>query len=182
VIGSFPNAVPTDVSAHGDAIVGYGTGRYGKGEAVQAFRWTKETGLVGLGFVSTAVGVGSAADLVSWDGSVVVGTSSGTAPAEEIFRWTPETGMVSLTPGFYGRPRAINAEGNIVAVGGWQRSGPGPLVHIFAPSGALIESHPIPADLPNKCCFGGAELDTLYVTTGGGQLFRAAAGSRRGRK
>jgi gluconolactonase len=76
----------------------------------------------------------------------------------------------------------LDAEGNIVAVGGWQRSGPGSLVHIFAPSGALIESHPIPTDLPNKCCFGGPELDTLYVTTGSGQLFRAAAGGRRGRR
>ena len=76
----------------------------------------------------------------------------------------------------------LDAEGNIVAVGGWHRSGPGPLVHVFAPNGALLESHPIPADLPNKCCFGGPELDTLYVTTGSGQLFRAAAVGRHGRK
>jgi len=76
----------------------------------------------------------------------------------------------------------LDAEGNIVAVSGWQRSGPGPLVHVFAPGGALIESHPIPADLPNKCCFGGPDLDTLYVTTGGGHLYRAVAGVRRGRK
>jgi gluconolactonase len=75
-----------------------------------------------------------------------------------------------------------DADGNIVAVGGWQRSGPGPLVHVLAPGGAVLESHPIPADVPNKCCFGGPDLDTLYVTTAGGQLYRAHAGGRRGRK
>jgi gluconolactonase len=76
----------------------------------------------------------------------------------------------------------LDADGNIVAVGGWRRSGPGALAHVFAPSGALIESHPIPADSPNKCCFGGPALDTIYVTTVGGHLYRAATGSRRGRK
>ena len=76
----------------------------------------------------------------------------------------------------------LDGEGNVVTVGGWQRSGPGPLVQIFAPGGALIDSVPIPADLPNKCCFGGPELDTLYVTTGGGQLFRAMTGDWRGQK
>ena len=76
----------------------------------------------------------------------------------------------------------LDADGNVVAVGGWQRSGPGPLVHVFAPSGAVIESHPMPADLPNRCCFGGPDLDTLYVTTAGGQLYRAQAGGRRGRR
>jgi gluconolactonase len=76
----------------------------------------------------------------------------------------------------------FDADGNIVAVGGWQRSGPGPLVYVFAPSGAVIDTQPIPEDLPNKCCFGGPDLDTLYVTTGGGHLYRAAAGGRRGHR
>ena len=75
----------------------------------------------------------------------------------------------------------LDADGNIVAVAGWRRSGPGPLVHVFAPGGAVLETHPLPADLPNKCCFGGPALDTLYVTTNGGHLYRAAAGGRRGR-
>src|SRR5215468_661733 len=60
----------------------------------------------------------------------------------------------------------LDADGNIAAVGGWQRSGPGPLVHILAPGGAVIEAHPIPADLPNKCCFGGRDLDRFFVSTG----------------
>lgn len=75
----------------------------------------------------------------------------------------------------------LDADGNIVAVGGWRRSGPGPLVHVFAPGGAVTETHPIPADLPSKCCFGGPGLDTLYVTTGGGHVYRAHARDRRGR-
>jgi gluconolactonase len=73
----------------------------------------------------------------------------------------------------------LDAEGNIVAVGGWRCSGPGPLVSVISPQGAVIASHPFPADLPNKCCFGGAGLDTLYVTTGTGELF-AARTDRRG--
>jgi gluconolactonase len=67
----------------------------------------------------------------------------------------------------------LDADGNIVAVCGSRRSGPGPLVMVFAPGGAVISSHPFPADLPNKCCFGGPALDTLYVTTAGGEVYRA---------
>ena len=76
----------------------------------------------------------------------------------------------------------LDADGNIVAVGGWQRSGPGPLVYVFSPAGAVLETHPIPVDLPNRCCFGGGDLDTLYVTTGGGHLYRTKPGARRGRR
>jgi gluconolactonase len=56
------------------------------------------------------------------------------------------------------------------------------LISVFSPQGAVIESHPFPADEPNRCCFGGPGLDTLYVTTGGGQLYRARTTGRRGRK
>jgi gluconolactonase len=74
----------------------------------------------------------------------------------------------------------VDRDGNIVAVAGWRRNGPGPLVYVFSPQGAVIESHEFPADLPNKCCFAGPGLDTLYVTTGGGHLYRAKT-DRRGR-
>jgi len=66
-----------------------------------------------------------------------------------------------------------DADGNIVAVAGWRRGGPGPLVYVFSPQGAVIASHPFPADMPNKCCFGGAGLDRLFVTTAGGELYCA---------
>ncbi|MBX9826670.1 MAG: SMP-30/gluconolactonase/LRE family protein [Xanthobacteraceae bacterium] len=70
----------------------------------------------------------------------------------------------------------LDADGNIVAVGGSLRSGPGPLVYVFAPTGAVIETHAIPDDLPNRCCFGAD--DDFYVTTAGGCLYRSRAGRR----
>ena len=70
----------------------------------------------------------------------------------------------------------LDAKGNVVAVGGWRKSGPGPLVHVFAPSGAVIATHELPGDMPNRCCFGGTAHDTLYVTTAAGELYAAKAG------
>ena len=66
-----------------------------------------------------------------------------------------------------------DAYGNIFAVAGWKRSGPGPRLYVFDRSGALIESHEIPGDRPNSCSFGGSSLSSLYVTTDEGALYRA---------
>ncbi|MGZ9013713.1 MAG: SMP-30/gluconolactonase/LRE family protein [Burkholderiales bacterium] len=74
----------------------------------------------------------------------------------------------------------IDRDGNIVACAGWRRSGPGPLVYVFAPSGAVLETHPVPADMPLNCAFGDAGLDSLYVSTADGHVFRAASTGRKG--
>jgi gluconolactonase len=66
----------------------------------------------------------------------------------------------------------IDREGSIVAVAGWRRAGPGPLAYVFSPSGAVLESHPFPADEPMNCAFGGADRRSLYVTTAAGELWR----------
>jgi gluconolactonase len=73
-----------------------------------------------------------------------------------------------------------DADGNVVGCGGWTRSGPGPLVYVFSPEGAVLETHRLPDDLPMRCAFGDANLDSLYVTTGGGRVYRATGLSRRG--
>ena len=75
----------------------------------------------------------------------------------------------------------LDSDGNIVAVSGWRRSGPGPLVSVYSAAGAVIESHAVPSDLPMKCGFGGTGLDILYVTTGEGLLLRVRNSGRRGR-
>jgi len=65
----------------------------------------------------------------------------------------------------------VDPAGNVLACAGSRRSGPGPLVHVFSPSGAPLASYAVPADEPMNCAFG--EPDTLYVTTVGGELYRA---------
>jgi gluconolactonase len=74
----------------------------------------------------------------------------------------------------------VDTEGNIIACAGWQRSGPGPLVYVFSPAGAVLETHYIPADLPLNCAFGDDRLGSLYVTTTAGHLFRIQSIGRKG--
>lgn len=67
----------------------------------------------------------------------------------------------------------LDAQGNIVAVAGWELGGPGPMIYVFSPTGRVIETHPAPANRPTNCCFGGPGLSTLFVTTTQGHFFRA---------
>ena len=46
------------------------------------------------------------------------------------------------------------------------------MIYVFAPSGRVLETHQVPVDRPTNCTFGDTDLSTLYVTTGGGHLFR----------
>ena len=66
----------------------------------------------------------------------------------------------------------LDAEGNIVASAGWEKSGPGPMVYVFAPSGRVLETHPVPV-APTNCTFGDEDLQSLYVTAFDGCLYRA---------
>jgi gluconolactonase len=74
----------------------------------------------------------------------------------------------------------LDTGGNIIACAGHRESGPGPMIYVFAPSGRVLETHPVPVDHPTNCTFGDADLGTLYVTTGGGHLFRVRNTGRRG--
>ncbi|NBR28150.1 MAG: SMP-30/gluconolactonase/LRE family protein [Betaproteobacteria bacterium] len=76
----------------------------------------------------------------------------------------------------------LDRDGNIVACAGAKSAGPGPMVYVISPSGAVLESHALPGDLPVKCAFGDSDLSSLYVTTGEGMLYRAKGTGRRGMK
>ena len=67
----------------------------------------------------------------------------------------------------------LDTEGHVIATAGWEIGGPGPLIYVFAPSGEVIKTHPVPCTRPTNCAFGGDDLTTLYVTTIEGFLFRA---------
>ena len=74
----------------------------------------------------------------------------------------------------------LDTEGNIVATAGYRAGGPGPMIYVFSPSGAVLEAHPVPVDRPTNCTFGGDDLRTLYVTSSEGYLLRALT-ERQGR-
>jgi gluconolactonase len=86
----------------------------------------------------------------------------------------------------FGEARGIDgmcwdADGAIFATCGWERSGPGSRIVIFATDGTVLEEHMLPsAGGPTNCAFGGTNLDTLYVTTLDGRLYRVPNTGRRG--
>ncbi len=95
-------------------IVGLGESVNG----VEAFRWTAETGMVGLGDVAGGGFFSDAYD-VSADGSVVVGRSAGPNPfIYSAFRWTAETGMLALPSAAGGAipdiASAVSGDGNVI--------------------------------------------------------------------
>jgi probable HAF family extracellular repeat protein len=91
----------------------------------QAFRWTAETGMVGLGDLPgdlpgnpfTVGASGSYARATSADGNVIVGTGS-SSNGYEAFIWTPTTGMVGMGDlprgGFDSAAYDVTDDGSIV--------------------------------------------------------------------
>jgi probable HAF family extracellular repeat protein len=114
------------VSANGKVVVGEAFAASGQG---QAFRWTAETGMVGLGFLPVPPPfspISSSAAGVNADGKVVVGTSVA-GPVrplrEQAFRWTAATGMVGLgflPGGNFSDANGVNADGTVVVGGSSQ--------------------------------------------------------------
>ena len=113
-IGSLPasnfGSVVGGISDNGLIVVG-GSGLPGD----EAFRWTQNTGLIGIGdlpggsFTSWAEGT-------SADGSVIVGQSD-SADGFQSYRWTEETGMVGLgflSGGTFSGASAVSNNGSVV--------------------------------------------------------------------
>jgi gluconolactonase len=84
-------------------------------------------------------------------------------PFEVLHNFYPHRGIDGM---------CLDVEGNIIATAGWEVSGPGPMIYVFAPNGRVLETHPVPADRPTNCTFGGMDLTTLFVTAGSGEVFR----------
>jgi gluconolactonase len=91
------------------------------------------------------------------------------APYNTLFSWGAD--QRGLHRGIDGM--CLDRDGNIVATAGWEVSGAGPMIYVFTPSGRVLETHPVPANRPTNCCFGGADLTTLFVTTTQGHFFKA---------
>jgi uncharacterized membrane protein len=101
------------VSGDGNVVVGRAFSQFGQNVVSQAFRWTPQTGMQGLGFVG-GTGFRSEAHAISRDGSTIVGESDGFG-----FVWRESHGMQPLPsiPGVLsqeGVGTAVNADGSVV--------------------------------------------------------------------
>lgn len=100
------------ISGDGTIVVGESSSVSG----VQAFRWTKDTGMVGLGDLPGG-SYRSLARGISLDGSTIVGDSI-SGSGVEAFKWTQSGGMVGLgdlSGGFFlSRARAVSADGQVI--------------------------------------------------------------------
>jgi gluconolactonase len=67
----------------------------------------------------------------------------------------------------------VDQEGNLFAVAGSKKSGPGPMVYVFSPDESIKAAYPLPDSLPTNCAFGDVGGDSLYITTEDGLLLRA---------
>jgi gluconolactonase len=71
-----------------------------------------------------------------------------------------------------------DAEGCIIATAGWELSGPGGMIYVFETTGRVLATHPVPANRPTNCTFGGPDLRTLFVTSIDGHLLSAVTDRR----
>lgn len=76
-LNGYNGATVLDLSGSGDVAVGYSEVR--NSSFHQAFRWTPETGMVGMGYTRPGLHNQSHANAVSASGDVIVGSSSGPA-------------------------------------------------------------------------------------------------------
>src|SRR5687767_13379004 len=113
-LGKLPGGVyystAIGVTADGSVVVGWSE----TAAAGQAFRWTRDGGMVGMG--NLPGDTGSLASGISADGSVIVGLSDSPA-SNQAFRWTSAGGMVglgSLPGGVLSFATGVSADGSVV--------------------------------------------------------------------
>jgi uncharacterized membrane protein len=81
---------------------------------VQAYRWTRSGGLVGLGFPNSPGGQPlSSAWAISGDGSTIAGYATFDG-AFLGYRWRAQSGFQKLAGGTGSIPRAVNGDGNVI--------------------------------------------------------------------
>jgi probable HAF family extracellular repeat protein len=116
------------VSADGNAVAGWSYSGDDFGYLTwEAFRWTREGGMQGLGFLQGGPYFRSGANAISADGTTVVGVSISANSLSEAFRWTATGGIQPLgdLPGgdFESQAFGVCADGSVVVGYGISASG-----------------------------------------------------------
>jgi probable HAF family extracellular repeat protein len=142
--GSQYSSSATGVSGDGSVVVGTGAFTYNGRPSGQAFRWENGT-MTGLGTLGPSGPnslAGSAANGVSGDGRVVVGSSSAPgAEAVEAFRWVNGVmqGLGDLPGGaFWSTASGANQDGSVVVGGSITDAGGGTTAFRWTQAGGMV--------------------------------------------
>ncbi len=157
-------AAPFGISANGLVVVGLvDTAAALNGEP---FRWTTETGMVGLGLPELAT-YGEAWG-TSADGSVVVGQVKMNTGMRRAFRWTVSEGMVFLgnLPGGGDDSSAlgVSADGSVIV--GWSESVRGSEAFRWTESGGMVGLGDLPGPAFNSIALAVSADGSVVVGAG----------------
>jgi probable HAF family extracellular repeat protein len=133
------SSAATGISGDGSTVIGMLYNNSGYEETwnypFRAFRWRAKTGMIDLGTLGgERTGVWHA---VTWDGSVVFGSSQTSSGEWHAFRWTPQKGMEDLNSVYsslipqgwvLGGVNDCSSDGRFLV--GWAR-GPGAIIRAF---------------------------------------------------
>ena len=180
--GNFHVGIGSDAFAiSGDGLVAAGQSPSSTVNAYEAFRWTADTGMVGVGSLAgNATLTDSLIYGVSGHGSVLVGQSDSLFGIKAV-RWTASTGLVSLgvLPGgaASSAAKAVSADGAVV-VGG-SDSASGNEAFLWRPRNAMIGLGDLPGGIFNSFASGVSADGSVVVGTSdsaiGHQPFRWTA-------
>jgi probable HAF family extracellular repeat protein len=176
------SSVAFGVSSDGEVVVGSGSSEVDVGaprpmSRNEAFRWTSEQGMVGLGdlgggsFESVARGA-------SADGSVIVGYSA-SPTGLEAFRWAETTGMVGLGDlagwSFSSAAFGVSADGSVV-VGRSVQQGGSLEAFRWTPTGGMVGLGDLPGGRFESSAYGVSADGSVVVGEGasasGAEAFR----------
>jgi uncharacterized membrane protein len=169
VLTGYTRGLASGISGDGSVVVG----KYERGPLSQydgqAFRWTAQGGVQGLGFLRPG-GFFSQANAVSRDGSTIVGTSVDGSLSSEAFRWTAATGMQALPrlPGVGNvdsYARAVSVQGGFVA--GDTDNAAGQHRAVLWSGGGVLDLGPV-QHFPTFGTFASGVSDTGDVVVGFG--------------
>ena len=164
------NSVAFDVSEDGRMVVGLGAGEF-CGDGGEAFLWTPETGMVGLG-VLPAGRLVSQAHGISGDGSVIVGCGK-TELGIQAGKWVGSSGFWELgdLPGgaFSSRAYGVSSDGLTIVGTGAGTYDQHPVM--WTPEGALVDLGLLPAgSIPGEALAvsadGSVVVGVMYTWNG----------------
>lgn len=157
------------VSADGSVVVGVSNTASG----LEAFRWTPETGMVGLGF--------GAANGVSVDGSVVVGFCHNRPCADAVF--TAGKGRITALerlPGFRdSEAYAVSADGRVIV--GASTTATGERAFCWTPSEGTIPLDPLPSAHANVAYGVSSDGSVIVGSSASASHLEACRWTRDGR-